>query len=58
MGRKMSPETCKLYYIDSPALTISEELELYTWEDACEVVRCCRRMYPEERHEIREFEAV
>jgi hypothetical protein len=51
------PQNGKLYYIDSPALALSEELELYTWEDACEVVQCCRRRHPEGRHEIREFEA-
>lgn len=58
MRRTASPEDRRLYYIDSPAQTTSEELVLYTWEDACDVVQHCQRLHPESRHEIREFEAA
>ena len=49
-------EARRLYYIEHYTAVISEPLELYTWEDACDVVDSNRHLHPERELMIREFE--
>ena len=53
---KRKDEAHKLYYIDQQSSTAGEKIELYTWEDACELVEHHQSKYPEENLTIREFE--
>ena len=50
------PVESKLYCIDSGALDSNGRVELFTWNDACEVVRHCQVQNPEKGYRIREFE--
>ena len=53
--KKRHPER-KFYYIEHYTAVVSEPIELYTWEDACEVVDNSRLLHPEKELVIREFE--
>ena len=53
--KKRHLENNKLYYIEQELSTTGEEIELYTWEDACDLVKNCHALQPEERFVIREF---
>ena len=48
----------KFYCIESYPPGISEDIELFTWKDACEVLKNYQIQYPEEELEIRKFEPI
>ena len=53
---KCKKEAHKLYYIESYPSMTGERIELYTWEDAREVVDYSLLLHPEKELLIREFE--
>jgi hypothetical protein len=48
-------ESRRLYYIESYSSMNSEGIELFTWEDARDVLNASRRLRPEQELVIREF---
>jgi len=53
---KRKEQVRRLYYIEQYATVVSDPLELYTWEDAQDVVDNSRLLHPEKELVIREFE--
>ena len=58
MEKKKSSTNGRLYYIEQPFSVNGEDVELFTWEDACEVVRYYQDQHPEERLLVQEFEPI
>ena len=56
--KKKSSKNSRLYYIEQPRSVNDEAVELFTWEDACEIVRHYQYQHPEETPLVREFEPV
>ena len=53
-----NPVESKLYCIDSGALDSNRRVELFTWNDACEVIEHYQTFQPEDWLIIREFEPI
>ena len=53
---KRKEKACKLYYVEPYLSVTGERVELYTWEDAREVVDNSRLLHPEKELVIKEFE--
>lgn len=51
-------ENHRLYYVEQHPSAISEEPELYTWEDIQQVVQCSQILHPENSYVIREFQRM
>jgi hypothetical protein len=48
----------RLFYIQTYASSVSKDPELFTWEDAREIIRHYQTKYPEQRFQVREFELI
>lgn len=55
---KDNPVNGKLYYIDPHSPNGCEKIELFTLEDACDVVRNCQDQHPEETLVVKQFEPI
>lgn len=55
---KRKDETSKLYYFDQYPWSVCEEIELYTWKDACELAEKQQANQVDADLAIREFEPI
>ena len=56
--KEHKPVNGKLYFIEQYPPVASEDRELFTWKDACEVARHCQAQHTEETFLVREFEPI